>query len=257
MPRRSIPSFRSKDETEQPQNEEPQCRDANYEFLAGHNRFSTGSGSVLPQQGGPSNVSFLAAGNHHLPQNMTSNVNFLAGNTHAPALRSPKPQAAHPPRRRWVNNHAAANSFFLSSLPIPRLPSPQVPIENTKSTSHAVLAHEPTVDIRSLSDQIVTSLYTSLDSSEKTIRLLRIDAGSNDTFSTALRYTLSVVQPWKRSVSYECLSYCWGDTHNYSNILVRTAGSEYQAVAVTANLYNALLRLQDTHTSRYLWIDFL
>jgi Heterokaryon incompatibility protein (HET) len=91
--------------------------------------------------------------------------------------------------------------------------------------------------------------YTPLDSSTTTIRLVILLPGE---FGEDVECTLLHV-PLDTELSYEALSYTWGDPKMLHPILL-----DDQTFPVTENLYDALrhLRLKNDQ-ARYLWIDAL
>ena len=129
--------------------------------------------------------------------------------------------------------------------------SPRKPRKPTIILKQAKISTYPP-DARSSS-----GLYSTLEDPDSNIRLLRIDTDHGDVSSDGLFCTLSIVQPWMNRVPYECLSYCWGDGNSLREVFVRATASEYHKISITANLHSALRRLQQTHASRYLWIDAL
>ncbi|PSN70121.1 HET-domain-containing protein [Corynespora cassiicola Philippines] len=96
------------------------------------------------------------------------------------------------------------------------------------------------------------------DGIEGSVRLIRLDPCFHGDTHEHIRCTLVCAQPWLKKLHYECLSYCWGDAGGKTPIYIRTRDSSvsaYRPFLVTFNLYNALVRLRDTHSSAWLWID--
>jgi hypothetical protein len=62
---------------------------------------------------------------------------------------------------------------------------------------------------------------------------------------------------WPPSISYEALSYVWGESTIRHKILVSADGGRRRPYRVTKNLYEALWHLSDHHRERVLWIDAL
>ncbi|KAK0745587.1 heterokaryon incompatibility, partial [Schizothecium vesticola] len=78
------------------------------------------------------------------------------------------------------------------------------------------------------------------------IRLIELLPGrSPDPIRCNLQAT-----PLARSVKYECLSYCWGDTKNVVIILCNGV-----SLPVTANLMGALQALRQEDKPRRVWVD--
>jgi hypothetical protein len=96
--------------------------------------------------------------------------------------------------------------------------------------------------------------YPPLYDTTSSIRLLRIESYSGCGPYPDFRCTLEPVQPWKDSIPYVCLSYCWGDSRTMHQILVGVSG-KHRPLTVTENLYNALKNLSKTHECVFLWID--
>ena len=183
-------------------------------------------------------------------KNINADGQYLSG--------SPPPLSLAPTDRKGpVMSNApqasAANTSFLSGPHHPRAR------QNVEIPHEGANGIEPHYQLPGNTDSIqsMPSLYTSLEHLPKSIRLLRIEAGPSSASSDDVYCVLSIAQPWHHPVSYDCLSYCWGSTTAKSQVLIRTPGSQYRAVTVTANLYDALRSLRNTHMSMYLWADAL
>ena len=96
--------------------------------------------------------------------------------------------------------------------------------------------------------------YSSLSLEPDSIRLLRLmPYGNGGIERTKIRcelfeYTLQ--DPAKWTHLYEALSYTWGGSEKSCSISIKEQG-----LAVTENLYAALLRLQDRSLERIIWVD--
>ncbi|KAF2109248.1 heterokaryon incompatibility protein-domain-containing protein [Lophiotrema nucula] len=106
-------------------------------------------------------------------------------------------------------------------------------------------------------------MYPPLRSDTKgSLRLLRLEPtdGATSGPEEPIKCTLVNSEPWAEHLQYECLSYCWGDVSEKESILVKLSeGSrgKYERFLITRNLHNALRRLQDSLTSRWLWVDLI
>lgn len=94
-----------------------------------------------------------------------------------------------------------------------------------------------------------SKIYTPLDSANRQIRLLVVDAGHA---SEEIRCSLLPVYLRNDCPKYEALSYTWGS--NYSPRHISLNGSPF---AITSNLYGALKRLRRNDAPRVLWVDAL
>ncbi|KAF3806651.1 Heterokaryon incompatibility protein 6 [Colletotrichum gloeosporioides] len=95
--------------------------------------------------------------------------------------------------------------------------------------------------------------YQPIDPNTNTIRLLRLFQGRryyNDELICGELFEAEI--PHDRDDTYEALSYTWGDPTRTKTIAIND-----QKVAVTTNLYNALLHLRDPEKDRILWVDAL
>lgn len=81
------------------------------------------------------------------------------------------------------------------------------------------------------------------------IRLLDILPGVR---RNAIRVSLRVAA-LTSGLQYEALSYCWGESHEHRSIIVQ----EKYRMAVTDNLYNALLHMRRRYRRCTIWIDQL
>jgi Heterokaryon incompatibility protein (HET) len=93
--------------------------------------------------------------------------------------------------------------------------------------------------------------YPPLSQVPDSIRLLRLLPNKNNTadihcelFEYALQDSEKAAHP------YEALSYVWGDSDKRRSIFI-----DNQYLAVTLNLYAALLRLRDHDIPRIVWVD--
>ena len=112
-----------------------------------------------------------------------------------------------------------------------------------------------------------TQGYLALDSSSQQIRYIAIDPGIDDAPVSCFLGYLSLQDGGLDRVSYEAVSYCWGEVNDTVNITLRCANwttatahsSEHawtsQQYKVTRNLDSLLraFRLRDKH--RILWVD--
>ncbi|CAI0644444.1 unnamed protein product [Colletotrichum noveboracense] len=95
--------------------------------------------------------------------------------------------------------------------------------------------------------------YQPIDPTTNTIRLLRLFQGRryyNDELICGELFEAEI--PHDRDDTYEALSYTWGDPTRTQTITIND-----QKVAVTTNLYDALLHLRDPEKDRILWVDAL
>lgn len=95
--------------------------------------------------------------------------------------------------------------------------------------------------------------YHPIDPNTNTIRLLRLFQGRryyNDELICGELFEAEI--PHDRDDTYEALSYTWGDPTRTKTITIND-----QKVAVTTNLYDALLHLRDPEKDRILWVDAL
>ena len=92
-------------------------------------------------------------------------------------------------------------------------------------------------------------IYTPVDSTNRQIRLLIVDAGQ---FPDKIRCSLLPIYLGNDCPRYEALSYTWGPSHSPRHIVLN--GSPF---AITPNLYGALKQLRRTDASRVLWVDAL
>lgn len=90
------------------------------------------------------------------------------------------------------------------------------------------------------------SLYQPLDASSREIRLVTIEAGTQDDIVCTLQaVSLSGDLP-----CYESVSYCWGDTTSRSRVIV-----DGQSLAISRNAHGVLKRVRDEFVDRTIWID--
>jgi hypothetical protein len=189
--------------------------------------------------------SYIVPTNGWLTQLQRANVEFLAGTApHTPTLpptikEDPPLRDLSPPKFIDANAPRAPQDTFLARS------------DCTEGES----SHQLSGDTDSI--QNMSSLYISLEHLPKAVRLLRIEAGPENASPDEVYCLLCIAQPWHFPVSYDCLSYCWGNTRAKSKVLIRTPESQYCAVTVTANLYAALRSLRNTHASKHIWIDAL
>ncbi|KAH0429967.1 hypothetical protein CcaCcLH18_08112 [Colletotrichum camelliae] len=95
--------------------------------------------------------------------------------------------------------------------------------------------------------------YEPIDASSNTIRLLRLFQGRRYYNDELIRGELFEAEiPHERDDTYEALSYTWGDPTRTKTITING-----QTVAVTTNLYDALLHLREPEKDRILWVDAL
>lgn len=95
--------------------------------------------------------------------------------------------------------------------------------------------------------------YQPIDPNTNTIRLLRLFQGRryyNDELICGELFEAEI--PHDRDDTYEALSYTWGDPTRTKTITIND-----QKVAVTTNLYDALLHLRNPEKDRILWVDAL
>ncbi|KIX93326.1 uncharacterized protein Z520_10969 [Fonsecaea multimorphosa CBS 102226] len=101
-----------------------------------------------------------------------------------------------------------------------------------------------------------SSCYRPLNQSVGEIRLVLLQPGLSEE---PLSCTLIHTSLYKCSVSYEALSYCWGDPRNRENIVVRVHNGGQPSeltMSITSNLYSALRTLRtQTGPPRTIWID--
>ena len=94
-----------------------------------------------------------------------------------------------------------------------------------------------------------SEIYTPVDSANRQIRLLVVDAGQA---SDEVRCSLLPVYLRNDCPKYEALSYTWGSSYSPRHIALN--GSPF---AINSNLYGALKRLRRNDASRVLWVDAL
>ena len=99
--------------------------------------------------------------------------------------------------------------------------------------------------------------YRKLPQKPNVIRLLRLlpsKVSSEHIQCELFEYT---IQTSSTSHMYEALSYCWGGEEKPRSILIIGGqdGKNSQELAVTENLYMALLHLRDYTLPRVLWVD--
>lgn len=92
-------------------------------------------------------------------------------------------------------------------------------------------------------------IYTPVDSTNRQIRLLFVDAGQAPD---EIRCSLLPVYLRNDCPRYEALSYTWGRSYSPRHIFLN--GSLF---AITPSLYGALKRLRRNDASRVLWVDAL
>jgi hypothetical protein len=92
------------------------------------------------------------------------------------------------------------------------------------------------------------SVYGSLDSDKKEIRLLHLEPGLDETPITG---SLTVHPLSSRMIpDYEAVSYLWGDSRDYSSVQINS-----RAALVPASAERALRGLRSREGIRVLWID--
>jgi hypothetical protein len=90
-------------------------------------------------------------------------------------------------------------------------------------------------------------LYDKLDQSRQEIRLLTLEPGAR---GQGIVCNLSPVSLLDHGISYEALSYCWGNPNDRREISI--SGT---VMRVTTNLYAALQYLRRPSEPRILWVD--
>ncbi|KAL6823356.1 heterokaryon incompatibility domain-containing protein [Trichoderma camerunense] len=87
---------------------------------------------------------------------------------------------------------------------------------------------------------------------ENAFRLLELQAGQDNA-----PITIRILACSFGSVSYEAVSYTWGDADqtNEIKVLSHSANKTCATMFVTTNCHNALVALRKTHEPRVLWID--
>ena len=91
--------------------------------------------------------------------------------------------------------------------------------------------------------------YTTLDPSQRQIRLLHLHAGQPKDYVTCHFSTISLDD---HEIVYDALSYVWGETTEGRFVIVEGIQTE-----VTDNLWQALDGLRDLNKERILWVDAL
>lgn len=94
--------------------------------------------------------------------------------------------------------------------------------------------------------------YTPL--SEKEVRLVRLRMVADH--DSTIRVDL-ITAEWPPSLSYEALSYIWGEPANQPSILISTEDAPPWPFQVTQNLHAALYHLRREDCDSVLWIDAL
>ena len=105
------------------------------------------------------------------------------------------------------------------------------------------------------------SAYRQLDVEKREIRLVEIkprasDNDADELIELSLQYTaLSDLH----HISYEALSYTWGDHFSRQTIYVRDGDKSTSAypMSINSNLFGALRHLRQRKVSRVMWIDLL
>lgn len=100
---------------------------------------------------------------------------------------------------------------------------------------------------------MATYIYSSLDTAQSSIRLVRLIAGHGpircellDSFLPSASSNAHLTT----TIPYEALSYAWGGTEKTETIIANG-----KALSVTNNLYLALRYLRHEATDRILWVD--
>ncbi|KAH8726428.1 heterokaryon incompatibility protein-domain-containing protein [Phaeosphaeriaceae sp. PMI808] len=96
-------------------------------------------------------------------------------------------------------------------------------------------------------------IYTSLDESQRQIRLLHLhpgDSGASDPLHCSF-----TVASLDNEISFEALSYVWGDATDALPIIVEE--DTPTAVPITRNLHNALKSMRSQSHERVIWADAL
>ena len=83
--------------------------------------------------------------------------------------------------------------------------------------------------------------------SERSIRLLRLDPGTDDE---PISFSLKIVESYLSSSRYDALSYCWGDEKAVAEVVCNG-----EMLAVTKNLCAALHHLRQRGPSNLIWAD--
>ncbi|CAN9175100.1 unnamed protein product [Alternaria alternata] len=91
-------------------------------------------------------------------------------------------------------------------------------------------------------------MYTPLDEDLNQIRILQLNAASDDTHF--IECHISIASLDDPALEYEALSYVWGDRNNDQMIVL-----EGRLRRVTANLFRALQYLRHADRPRTLWVD--
>ncbi|KAK1244939.1 hypothetical protein MKX08_004568 [Trichoderma sp. CBMAI-0020] len=89
--------------------------------------------------------------------------------------------------------------------------------------------------------------YKRLDHDRPTFRLLRLHQGSRDELTCNL---FEALLHHDDLIQYEALSYTWG-----ASVTPKSVTMDEQKLAITENLYQALISLRRPYTDRILWID--
>ena len=93
---------------------------------------------------------------------------------------------------------------------------------------------------------VASSIYSPLNQETRSIRLVSIEKGSQDSALRANLLQVSLDNP----LSYEALSYIWGGKSNPG--LLKLNGHE---MTITSNLQDALMQLRSETQDRLLWVD--
>ncbi|KAF0332624.1 HET domain-containing protein [Colletotrichum asianum] len=95
--------------------------------------------------------------------------------------------------------------------------------------------------------------YQSITSWTNTIRLFRlVRHPPKQAYGPIYGELFKAELQDEQSITYEALSYTWGDSTKIAEVII-----DGQKVAVTVNLYDALLHLRNAGEDRILWVDAL
>jgi hypothetical protein len=98
--------------------------------------------------------------------------------------------------------------------------------------------------------------YSSLSQKPNIIRLLRLLPSKDESeFLRCELFEYSLQIPGTTNNPYEAVSYVWGSEEKPMSIIIRDDQGDDQELAVTQNLYTALLRLRDHGIPRTIWVD--
>ncbi|KAK3941750.1 putative heterokaryon incompatibility protein [Diplogelasinospora grovesii] len=106
-----------------------------------------------------------------------------------------------------------------------------------------------------LSKPVTNSFYHQLRQDDQQIRLLVVKPGvSDDAIQASFEHASLALSPQKRT-NFHALSYCWGDSSEFTDILLEAAGADGESFRISRTVGKVIQRLRSKDTPMRIWID--